>query len=247
MDRRDTVLALLVLGATPLTAHAQQAKPPRRIGFFVLTTAAPSAEWLAAFRVGMADLRWVEGRDFVIDERYGDGKSGAAPALAAALMATQPDLVLTGAEQAAAMLMQKGKTIPVVFAISKDLVTSGVAVSLARPGGNATGLTDLAHGLGAKRLQLLKEAFPRVAHVALLFDPIDVGNLAQVKEIEEAALRLRIRVSTIELGQAAEIDRVFKRGAGLSAGSRLVRQRLVPVDRRRDHACQGPRNLHQQL
>ena len=86
--------------------------------------------------------------------------------------------VLTGAEQAAGMLMQKSKTIPVVFAISKDPVKSGIAASLARPDGNATGLTDLAHGLGGKRLQLLKEAFPRVAHVALLFDPTDVGEAA---------------------------------------------------------------------
>ena len=223
MDRRDTVLALLALGAAPYATQAQQEKRVRRIGFFVLTTAARSAVWLAAFRAGMADLRWVEGRDFVIDARYGDGKSGAGPALASDLMATQPDLVVTGAEQAARMLMQRSKTIPVVFAISKDPVTSGIVVSLARPGGNATGLTDLAHGLGGKRLQLLKEAFPRVAHVALLFDPADIGNLAQVKEIEEAGPRLRIRVSPIELGRAAEIDRVFKRGAALGA------QAYVPV------------------
>ena len=205
MNRRETVLALIALGAAPFTTLAQQEKLPRRIGFFVLTTAARSAEWLAGFRAGMADLRWVEGRDFVIDARYADGKSGAGPALAADLMATQPDLVLTGAEQAAGMLMQRSKTIPVVFAISKDPVTSGIVASLARPGGNATGLTDLAHGLGGKRLQLLKEAFPRVAHVVLLFDPTDVGNTIQVKEIEKAAALLRIRISPIELGQHPQL------------------------------------------
>jgi len=101
-------------------------------------------------------------------------------------------------------------------------VGSGIAASLQRPGGNATGLTTLTRDLEGKRLQLLKEAFPRVAHVVLLFDPADVGSVPQVKEIEEAAAHLRIRVTPIELGQAADTEPAFKRGAALGAQAYLV-------------------------
>jgi len=210
----------------------------RRVGFFILTSAKASADWLAAFRAGMLELRWVEGRDYLIDARYANGDIQAGPSLAIELVATQPDLVLTGAEQAVGMLARASKTLPIVFAISKDPVASGIAASLPRPDGNATGLTDLAHGLGGKRLQLLKEAFPSVARVGLLFDPTDVGSVSQVKEIEDAATRLRIRATPIELGQAADIEQTFKRGAALGvqaymeASSAIASSQLrVIVDR----------------
>lgn len=222
MNRRDTLLVLAALGAAPLGARAQPGKRVRRIGFFILTSAPNSAPWLAAFRGGMADLRWVEGRDYVIDARYANGVALAGPALAAELVAARPDLVLTGAEQAVRMLMQVSRTLPVVYAISKDPVGSGIAASLARPGGFATGLTDLAHGLGGKKLQLLKEAFAQVAHVGLLFDPIDPGNASQVKEIEAAAGRLQIRVSPIEVPQGASMEQSFRRGAALGAQAYMM-------------------------
>ena len=222
MNRRDCVVALIALGAVPFAVLAQQEKRVRRIGVFFLTSARFSDHWLAAFRAGMAELRWLEGRDYVIESRYADGVLLAGPALAAELVATQPDLVLTGAEQAVRMLTQASKTLPVVFAISKDPVGSGIAASLSRPGGNATGLTDLAHGLAGKRLQLLQETMPRVAHVGLLFDPADVGSISQVKEIEEAAPRLRIKVTPIALGQAGNVEQPFKRGAALGAQAYMV-------------------------
>ena len=215
MKRRETLFALAVLGAAPFAVLAQQEKRVRRIGVFFLTSARFSDHWLAAFRAGMAELRWIEGRDYVIESRYANGVLQAGPALAAELIATQPDLVLTGAEQAVRMLTEASKTVPVVFAISKDPVGSGIAASLSRPGGNATGLTDLSHGLAAKRLQLLQQTIQRVAHVGLLFDPADVGSISQVKEVMEAATQLRIKVTPIELGQAANLEQPFKRGAAL--------------------------------
>ena len=222
MNRRDTVLALATLGAAPFAVLAQQEKRARRIGVFFLTSARFSDHWLAAFRAGMAELRWIEGRDYVIESRYANGVLQAGPALAAELIATQPDLVLTGAEQAVRMLAQASKTVPVVFAISKDPVGSGIAASLSRPGGSATGLTDLAHGLAGKRLQLLQETIPRVAHVGLLFDPADVGSMSQMKEVMEAAKLLRIKVTPIELGQTANVEQPFKRGAALGVQAYMV-------------------------
>ena len=222
MNRRDTMFTLLALGAAPFASLAQQERRVRRIGAFFLTSARFSDHWLTAFRAGMAELRWIEGRDYVIESRYADGVLGAGPALAAELIATQPDLVLTGAEQAVRMLAAASKSVPVVFAISKDPVGSGLAASLARPGGNATGLTDLAHGLAAKRLQLLRETIPRLTHVGLLFDPADVGSVSQVKEVMAAATQLRIKVTPIELGQAANPEQPFKRGAALGVQAYMV-------------------------
>jgi putative ABC transport system substrate-binding protein len=172
----------------------------------------------------MAALRWVEGRDYVIDARYANGVSQALEGLATELVATQPDLLLTVGDTTVRPLAQKTKTIPIVSAIVQDPVASGLATSLQRPGGNITGLTSLARELGAKRLQLLKEAFPRVAHVVLLFDPANLGNLSEVKVIEEAAARLGTRVTPIGLQQVADIESAFKRGAALGAQAYMVTQ-----------------------
>jgi putative ABC transport system substrate-binding protein len=223
--RRQFLLAvgagsLLVL----LPALAQQEKRVRRIGFFVLSGVQDNAARLAAFRASMAELRWIEGRDYVIDARYANGVAQDGPDLAAELLATRPDLLLTNADDGVRLLAQRTKTIPIVFAIAQDPVGNGNVASLRHPGGNATGLTSLSTDLGAKRLQLLKEAFPRVAHVVLLFEPDSIGSVSQVKEIEEAARRLRIRVSPIELRKAADIDPAFQRGAALGAHAYIVYQ-----------------------
>jgi len=175
----------------------------------------------------MAALRWVEKRDYVIDARYADGVAQAMPGLAAELVASQPDLLLASADVAVRQLAQSTKTIPIVFTVARDPLGDGLAASLRRPGGNATGLTSLALDLSAKRLQLLKEAFPRVAHVVLLFQQATVNSLSQVKEIEEAAARLGTRITPIGLRQAADIDAAFKRGAALGAHAYMVTLGLV--------------------
>ena len=222
--RRRQILSLTVAGlaALSLPALAQSERRVRRIRYLSAGGLQNNAAWLAAFRQGMAELRWVEGRDYVIDARYANGVARALPGLAAELVATQPDLLLATADDSVRQLAQRTKTIPIVFAIAQDPVGSGLAASLQRPGGNATGLTNLNRDLGAKRLQLLKEAFPRVAHVVLLFEP-NVG-LSPVKEIKEAAARLKIRVTPIELRQSADIEPAFKRGAALGAQAYMVAQ-----------------------
>jgi len=225
MQRRQLLsLAVAGLGALSLPALAQQEKRVRRIGYLTGGSLQVSAAWLAAFREGMAALRWVEGRDYVIDARYANGVAQAGPGLAAELVATQPDLLLAPGDESVRQLAQRTKTIPIVFAVAQDPLGNGLAASLQRPGGNATGLTSLARELSAKRLQLLKEAFPRVAHVVLLFEPDNMGSVSQAKEIEEAAPRLKIRVTPIELRQAADIEPAFKRGAALGAQAYMVAQ-----------------------
>jgi len=239
MQRRQ-MLSLTVAGvaALSLPALAQSERRVRRIRYLSGGSLQNNVAWLAAFRQGMAELRWVEGRDYVMDARYANGVAQALPGLADELAATQSDLLLATGDASAHLLAQRTKTIPIVFVIARDPVGSGLAASLQRPGGNATGLTDLTGDLGAKRLQLLKEAFPRVAHVVLLFDQTDAGSFPQVKQMEEAAARLGMRIAPIELRQAGDIEPAFKRGAALGAqaytvaqGFLITTQRQAIVDR----------------
>ena len=236
--RRILGLAANGLAAFSLPVLAQTERRARRIGFLALASAQTSAPYLAAFRAGMLELRWVEGRDYAIDARYANGVAQALPALADELTATRPDLLLTPADGTVRLLAQRTKSIPIVFAIAADPVGNGLAASLRRPGGNSTGLTVLSTELSAKRLQLLKEAFPRVVHVGLLFEPDDVGSASQAKEIEGVAPRLGMRVTAHELRLPADIESGFKRAAALGAQAYMVAgggtansQRRVIADR----------------
>ncbi len=224
MNHRRKLIIALGAGAlaAPFAALAQQEKRVRRIGYFAASNLQTSAAWLAAFRAGMLELGWVEKRDYVLDAHYADGVAQAMPGLATKLVASQPDLLLAPGDEAVRLLALRTKTIPIVFATVQDPLGNRVVASLQRPGGNATGLTTLARDLGAKRLQLLKEAFPQVAHVVVLFQAAIVSSLAQVQDIEDAAERLKIRVTPIELRQAADIEPAFKRGAALGAHAYLV-------------------------
>jgi putative ABC transport system substrate-binding protein len=224
MNNRRKLFMALGAGAltAPLAALAQQEKRVRRIGFFSPSIPQINVAWLAAFRAGMLELGWVEKRDYVIDARYANGVAQAMPGLAAELVASQPDLLLTSADEAVRVLALKTKTIPIVFATINDPLGNRVVASLQRPGGNATGLTSLSRDLGAKRLQLLKEAFPQVTHVVVLFHAALLSGVSQVNEIADAAERLKIRVTPIELQQAADIEPAFKRGAALGAHAYLV-------------------------
>lgn len=224
MVSRRRLLVGLSLGtlSAALPVLAQQERRVRRIGFFMAGSAQIGSVWLAAFREGMAELRWVEGRDYVIDARYANNIPQALGRLAAEMIATQPDLLLTPSEVGAGPLVRLTRTIPIVFGNASDPVGLGFAASLQRPGGNVTGVTSLSHDLAAKRLQLLKEAFPRVAHVIVLFAPNDPSGPPQVKAIEEAAPRMKMRITPIELRQPADIESAFKRGAALGAHAYLV-------------------------
>ena len=220
--RRKTLIALgagTLLAALPSLAQPSRMK---RIGYLGLGNSQGSHVWLIPFREGMAELRWIEGRDYVMDARHAEGVSQAGPGVAAELIAARPDALITPGDVGTRLLVQRTKTIPIVFANSQDPVGNGYAASLQRPGGNVTGITNLARDLVAKRLQLLKESFPRVANVVLLFNSTDAGSAAEVKEIEAAAARLALRVTPIELRDAADIEPAFKRGAALRAHAYIV-------------------------
>ncbi len=206
--------------AAPWSAFAQA--PVRRIGYLGLATAQADGPFLEAFRAGMTALRWVEGRDYRLDARFANGAMQAGAGLADELVVSAPDLLLLPAEGSGRLLVQRTKTIPIVFAFASDPVGSGFAASLRQPGGNATGLTSMAAELWPKRLQLLKEAFPAGVRVGMVFNPGLEISLVQARSIEAAAASLGLLVSGIEIRKAADIEPAFKRGASLGMQAYVV-------------------------
>ncbi len=208
---------LIAVGASclfaSLSALAQQKKRVRRIVFLGAGTVASSATYLVAFRQGMAALQYVDQRDYTLEARYPNNSPEALYALAAEVVATQPDLLLTTNDLAALALAKNTQTIPIVFGLSPDPVASGMARSLRRPGGNLTGMTTMVSELGPKRLEVIRDAIPGISHLAVLFEPANAAAVAEAKAIEQAAARLHLRVTRIELRQGADIATALKRGA----------------------------------
>jgi len=212
MERR-TFMAMLTGGivASPLAAEAQQAAKIARIGYLTGNLAA-NPHVPEAFRQGLRDLGYVEGRNVVIEYRDAEGKYDRLPALAAELVALKVDVILAGGTPQALAAKQATRTLPIVFAVAADPVTSGLVTSLARPGGNVTGLSILSPELVGKGLERLKEAVPGVSRVAVLWQPAAVGERterAMLKEAEVAARTLGMRPQFIEARGPADFDGAF--------------------------------------
>src|ERR1700687_1831645 len=170
MDRRDTVLALLALGAAPPASERQQAAKVARIGYLAADRAANPHQH-EAFRQGLRELGYVEGRNLVIEYRDAEGKLEQFPTLAAELVALKVDVIVASGTLAALAAKQATRTLPIVFSPAADPVASGLVTSLARPGGNVTGLSLLYSELVGKWLEQLKQAIPGVTRVAVLWQP----------------------------------------------------------------------------
>jgi len=229
MDRRDTVLALLALGTVPFATEAQQASKVTRIGFLV-TNRAAIPHLRDAFLQGLRDLGYVEGRNVVIEDRDAEGKLDRLPALAAELVALKVDVIVAPATPAAVAAKQATKTIPIVFAVVSDPVTSGLVTSLARPGGNVTGLSVLEPELVGKRLELLKQVVPGVSRVAVLWHPGAVGERTEkdvLKEAEAAARAMGVPLQFVEARGPADFDRAFLDMTRASAGALTVLESTV--------------------
>ena len=156
----------VLIAASHQLAEAQQAGKVPRIGFLVASSPSFYSSRIEAFRQGLRELGYVEGKNIAIEYRFAEGKEDRLRELAAELVRLKVDIIVAAASASAAK--DATKTIPIVFAASADPVASGIVASLARPGGNITGMTILATELTGKRLELLKEAFPRVTRVAFL-------------------------------------------------------------------------------
>ena len=193
------VLLVLMLSICEAVAQAQQPGKFFRIGFLTASSASGNAGFLEAFRQEMSRLGWIEGKSFTIEYRYAEQKRERLPDLAAALVRLKVDLILVTAGAAVLAAKEATTTIPIVMTNPADAVGEGMVASLARPGGNVTGLSSLAVELNTKRLEILKDAIPKLARVGLIRPPGsgEAGNL-QMKELRTAALALKLKLEEIE-------------------------------------------------
>jgi putative ABC transport system substrate-binding protein len=210
VDRRaflGTVSLSLLAG--PLAAEAQQPSNVPRIGFLASGASAESPPRLATFQQGLHDLGYVEGRNIRIEYRWADGKMERLPAFALELVGLAVDVIVATSTPAALAAKDATRTIPIVFVTAADPVASGLAANLARPSGNATGLSILAPEITARQLQLLKEAVPKASRVSVLMNPTNSYTALLVKETEAAARSLGLRVHVWGVRGADALEDVF--------------------------------------
>jgi putative ABC transport system substrate-binding protein len=204
---RSTVglIVILILGilGVPRAFHAQQPAKVPRIGILMSVTPEMGQHLLDAFRHGLHDKGWVEGRNILLEPRWAEGKLERFADLAAELVRLKVDLLFTPNTPGTRAVQEATRTIPIV-AVVGDPIGAGFVASLARPGGNITGLTPLAAST-AKELELLKELVPTAARVAVLWNPADQSNVAQWSETQVAAKALGVTLQSLEARSAAEV------------------------------------------
>ena len=210
------LLATALLISAP-AAEAQQAARISRIGLLINIPASVQSTQVEAFRRRLRELGYVEGQNIFIEYRYAEGKLERLPDLAAELVRLKVDVIVASAPRAVFAAKKASATIPIVFAVATDPVGLGLVSSLARPGGNITGLSLMAPDLDGKRLELLKEAFPTVARVAFLWFPGGpTGNLA-LTDMEAAAKALGVNLQSLEVRSLEDFASAFARAKRESA------------------------------
>ena len=202
------VLVLLVLFA-PLTADAQHGGTVPRIGILWGFSPPDVSRFGEAFRRGLASLGYVEGRNIALHERWAEGKADALPSLAAERVRHNVDVIVAASTPAARAVQQASKTIPIVVTLVTDPVGDGFAASLARPGGNVTGLSMMHPELSGKRLALLKDVVPKAARVAVLRSPSTPLYALLLRETGVAARVLGMQLQVVEVRGSAEFENVF--------------------------------------
>src|SRR5215467_1493773 len=211
MRKKITVLTLCAL--LSVHAEAQQSGRVPRIGFLFAGPRSSYSTRIEAFLQGLRELGYIEGKNIAIEYRYAEGKADRLPALAAELVVLNVDVIITSATPSVLALKKATSTIPIVFTAIADPVASGLITSLARPGGNITGLTILAVELSGKRVELLKEAVPKVTRVAFLWNSANPGLTPAWREAQAAAQALGLQLQSLEVRSSNDFDSAF--GAAL--------------------------------
>jgi len=209
LRRREFITLLGSATAWPLAARAQQPAMPL-VGFLNPTSPDPNVDLLRAFRQGLKETGYVEGENVAIEYRWAENQIDRMPALAAELVRKQVAVIATtGATVAASAAKAVTTTIPIVFLTGADPVESGLVASLARPGGNLTGINLLTIDLTAKRLELLRELVPAATRVAVLANPAGPAPEAMLRDVETAARAMGLQVQVLNAGTSPEIDAAF--------------------------------------
>jgi putative tryptophan/tyrosine transport system substrate-binding protein len=237
MKRKIINLALCaVLFALCSSVESQQPKKIAKIAYLAPSTPAAAAHLVEAFRQGLRELGYVEGKTVVLELRYGEARAERLSELARELAGLKMDVIVTSTDVAIAAVKRETQTIPIVMANSTDPVGTGFVASLAHPGGNITGLSSISPELSGKRLELLREVVPGLSRVAFLWNPDVRGAVLDYKETEDAAGSLRLQLQSVEVVRAEDFDRAFsaitKERAGVNyACSESLRVREAEPDR----------------
>jgi putative ABC transport system substrate-binding protein len=201
-------LALGVLAA-PLAADAQPPAKVPQVGFLGGSSPSTLATYIEAFRQGLRELGYLEGRTIVIEYRYAEGRDDRLPDLAAELVRLKVDVIVTAGNAATQAAKNATRTIPIVMALVADPVVTGFIHSLARPGSNITGVTTLSLELIGKQMELLKEIVPELSRLAVLWNPASPAQVRALKGIETAARTLGVEVQFVEARGVSELDKAF--------------------------------------
>jgi ABC-type uncharacterized transport system substrate-binding protein len=215
------VVALTVCG---VRAEAQQANKVPRIGFLSAGSASTYSPRNEAFRQGLRDLGYVEGKNITVEYRFAEGKLERLPELAAELVRLNVELIVTWGTPQLLAAKHATSTIPIVAGGAGDLVGAGLVASLARPGGNITGLTSISADLVGKQLELLKEAVPKLTRVGVLWDAADPGGTRNFKLTEVTAQALGVQVQPLEVRSPEEFEGAFKAATGARAHAMMILQ-----------------------
>jgi putative ABC transport system substrate-binding protein len=228
MKKQITILTFsaLIFALCP-TATAQQPTKIPRIGFLITSSPSAIAPRMDAFRQGLRELGYVEGKNIVLERRHGDGQSDRLPALAAELVTLKVDVIVTSGPTATRPAKSATSTIPIVMTFDDDPVGSGFVASLARPGGNITGLSTLSPEISGKQLELLKEIVPKLGRVAVIGTSTRKGTEQTLKEMEPAAKALGVKLQYLDVQNPKEIESVFLAASKGRADAVLVLQSPV--------------------
>jgi len=226
LNNRRKLLVALSAGAlaAPLASFAQQQAPAkvRRIGLLSAHSPSATTPWHRAFQLGLRDLGWVEGKNISIEYRYSEGRNDRVPDLAADLVRLKVEVIVASVTPDALAAQKATRAIPIVVVAAGDPVALGLVESLARPGGNITGLTPMTAELGGKRLELLKEIVPKLSRVAVLSNPQNVGSPLAWKELQLAARQLGIQLHSLEVRSPNDFDKAFVDATGGRAGALFI-------------------------
>jgi len=211
-----------MLLALPFSAQAQQSKKIARIGFLSATSASSQSLRVEAFRQGLRELGYVEGKNIVIEWRFAEGKADRLRELVAELVRLKVDVIVTGGPPPTRAAKQATSTIPIVMAFDDDPVGSGFAASLARPGGNITGLSTYFPEISGKQLELLREIVPKLSRAAVLGNASQPGHPQALREINLAADGFRVQVQYLQVRGTQDIDSAFRAASKERADGVLV-------------------------
>jgi len=220
--RRAFIGVLAGLLASPIAAAAQPQTPIARIGMLSPFSPSDAAPWNQAFLQGLRDLGWIEGTNVSIAYRYAEGRSDRLPGLVSELVQLKVDIIVTSVTPDTLAAKTATRTIPIVMASAGDPIGAGLVESLARPGGNVTGLAQMAQELAAKRLELLKAMAPKLSRVGVMWNPEGLVAAQIWKDIQQPGRQLGLQLHSLEVRTTQDLDKAFESATKARVGALVI-------------------------